>query len=121
MITRGGPGLVPGGLVERRVSLFIASEIAQTQTEVVIRLTVVRVRVAASQPPDGFLEMHLGGGKLSAAQMPQTHGIVAACIRWVTAQSLAPVKGRTAGCVAVLFKVQPRNIKLVSAVNVCWQ
>lgn len=54
MIGRAGPRFVPCRLVERVVSLGVATEMAQTEAEMVKRFAVVRIAVPKREPFDGF-------------------------------------------------------------------
>src|SRR5882672_5369728 len=77
MVTRAGPGLVPRRFVERCISLVIAVEVAQTQTQVVAGFAIVWIRIASRQTFNGFSEVRFGLPELTTPQMPQAHGIVA--------------------------------------------
>src|SRR5882724_9837094 len=111
----GVPSLAPSGLVECGIGFFVAPQIPQCETEVVIRLTVVWVGVTAAEPVDCMAEMPLGVLKLASTQVPSCHGIVAAAVARITAQSLAPVRFGVSRGVAVLLKVKSDYKKLVVA------
>src|SRR6202040_509025 len=114
-ICGGVPSLAPSRLIERGIGFFVATQIPQCETEVVIRLSVVWVGVTADEPVDCNAEMPFGVLKLASTQVPSCHGIVAAAIARITAQSLAPVRFGVPRGVAVLLKVKADYKKLVVA------
>ena len=58
-------------------------------------------------------EVRLGNGKASAAQVPQAESVVATVVVGVAAQRLFIVIYGREGGVAVLFEVQPGEVKLL--------
>src|ERR1035438_1604975 len=87
--------------------------VPQAQAEIVERLAIVRIGIAACEPPNGFLKMIFSRHKLSPPEMPQTQRIVTAHIQRIAPQCFAPIKCGTAGGMAVLLQVQTGEVKLV--------
>src|SRR5690242_366991 len=77
VVTGGSPGLVPCRLIEGVIRVAVAMQIPQTQSEIVICLTVVRIRIAAGQSFDGPGKMRFSFGKLAPAKEPQAERVVA--------------------------------------------
>ena len=118
MVTGSGPSLIPRRFVEGRISVVITLEVAQAQAKVIVGFAIVRIRIASRQSFDSSTKVRFGFREFTMAEMPQAHRIVAAGVQWVSMQRFAPVKhGRTCG-VAVLIKMQPSNVELVSTRDV---
>ena len=118
-VIRGGlPRLIPTGFVKRVVGLVVAAEVPQAQAQIVIRLAVGGIGVAACQPFDGLTEIFFRRGEFAAIEVPQTERMVAARVQLIAAQRLAPIQRGTARGVAILAEVQAGDEKLVGAGNV---
>src|SRR5574341_1885110 len=94
MVARCCPGLIPGGLVKRRVSLGVALEVAQAESQMIECFAISRVGVALGLPRNRFAQTLFGAVEFSAQHMPASHGRVTAGIRRVTTQCLLPIKCR---------------------------
>src|SRR5262249_2146124 len=71
--------------------------------------------VSLRESGDGSAKMLFSLRKLSAAQMPEPHGIVAATVARVTAQRFAPIDFWTPRGMAILFEMHPCEIQLIGA------
>ena len=112
-IARILPCAVPCRLVESAVCLVHASLIFQCQAEVVYRLPVIRVGVAFLEYGDSLRQIFLGQVEAPLADIPQAHGVVAAHVVGVAAQTLLiVVYGRVCG-VAVLLEMEPCQEELL--------
>ena len=102
-------GILPSGIpsrFEECVVCLVRFVLHQTTpTQIVIRFTVVRVRIAFRQGLDGFAEITFGLGELSLAHQEQTHGVVATHVARFAAQRLLIVVHRVVSRVAVLLQV----------------
>src|SRR5579863_10068810 len=91
VIARSAPCCRPGCLVERIVGLIGTVLEQQRYAEVVIRLAVVRVRIARSQPRDRRAEIALRQCEFTAAKMHPAQRTIDAAVLWIAAQRLPPV------------------------------
>ena len=111
------PGTVPCGFVETVVGFTDASLILQCQSQVVDRLSVVRVGVALLPYFHGGAEVLFRFGEASFADIPQAQGIVVAYVQRVAAQGFLVIVHRIVGGVAVLFQVQSREVELFGSLD----
>ena len=109
----GLPRLIPRGLVEGVIGLGVATEVAETNPQLIMRLPVGGVGVAEREPRDARPEMAFGVREFTAAKMPATEGEVATRVAGIAPEGLAPVKCRTARGVAVLLQVEPGDVEFV--------
>ena len=114
-VAGGGPGRVPGRLVESVVGLPVASEQPQRHAEIVERLAIVRIGVATTQALEGEAEGTLGQIEFAAPEAPQANRVVAAAVERIAAQRLEPVEFRRSGGVPILAQVQAGDEQLVGA------
>ena len=115
-------GILPSGIPSRfeesvvRLVRFVLHQTAPTQ--IVIRFTVVRVRIAFRQGLDGFTEITFSLGELSLAHQEQPHGVVATHVARFAVQRFLIVVHRVVSRVAVLLQVQSRQEKLLGGRDV---
>ncbi len=108
---------VPCGFIESGIRLVEAALIAERQTELIVRLAVVRIRIAMRQARDGCTQMCFGQRKLAPLQVPRAQCGVGASVAGITEDGLAPVWLGAARCVPVLLQVKACEVEFVVARN----
>ena len=78
-----------------------------------MRLAGFRIRMAAGQPGDRFLEIRFGSIQAALFQRPPAHADIAAGVARIAAQRLVPIQlGRARG-MAVLIEMLTGEIQLI--------
>src|SRR5579862_137512 len=86
-----GERRVPGRFVESSISAGQVAGVTQREAEVIVRLAVIRVRIAPCRARNSGVEIFDRFAKLSASQRAHAHRVVAARIARIAAQRLLPV------------------------------
>ena len=116
-----GPCLVPGGFPEELVGLGRLALIFLREGEVVDGLAVVRIGVALLRQTDSLAQIVLSLGETALADVPQAHGVQAANVVGVAAQSLLVVVGSLPGGVTILLQVHARQVELLVGLDLLRQ
>ena len=118
MVARCAPGCVPDRLEESFVGLVQLAEVAQRHTEIVESLAVIGIGIARPQPLQRLAETGLGQIEFGAAQVVETHGVVATAVQGIALQRLQPIGLRLTRRVAILDKMLAGQEKLFDALDI---
>ncbi len=104
------PGCIPDALIKCIIGFIQPILHHQAQSEIIIRLPVIRVGIPLGQPGDGGAEVAFAGSTLSPPAQQQSVGIIAADIPWISFQRLQIIRVRFIGSMPVLLKVEAGKV-----------
>src|SRR5688572_280183 len=112
------PGIIPGSFIKCLVCFGIFSLELETDSKIVVRLSIVRIWISGSDRLDGCFEKAGSLFKLTTPQQREPHGIVAAAIVWFTAQRLFIVISSTVRGMSILLDVKAIEVQLLYGLDV---
>ena len=101
-------------LRERFVSLRSSSLITQRKPKVVVRLAIIRVRIALCESADSRPQIALGYRKFTSPQMPASQRMVRPGIAGISLNSPEPIALRISRSMPILLEVRAYQVELVA-------